>query len=174
MPKRATDRPTYPAAVASGTRGVQDAAPVVFAGEFRHAMDPKHRVTIPARWRRADDGGPSDEFFLLPSQDNDHLLGFPPAEFEAVSRRVHDNVAIPPRDKQIFIRRFYAKAQHCPLDRQGRLLIPEDLRRVAGLEDDLLLVGAHSRFEIWNSARWNRVEADDQATYRQVANLVGL
>ena len=150
------------------------AAPVVFAGEFRHTMDPKHRVTIPARWRRADAGGPPDEYFLLPSQENDYLQGFPPAEFEAVARRVSDNPAIPPRDKQIFIRRFYAKAQHCPLDRQGRLLVPDDLRRVAGLEDDLLLIGAHSRFEIWSPARWSRADADDQTTYRQVANLVGL
>ena len=105
-------------------------------------MDPKHRVTIPARWRRADVGGPADEYFLLPSQENDYLQGFPPAEFEAVARRVNDNPTVSPRDKQIFIRRFYAKAQHCPLDRQGRLLVPDELRQIAGLEDDLLLVGA--------------------------------
>ena len=150
------------------------AAPVVFAGEFRHAMDPKHRVTIPARWRRADAVGGADEYFLIPSQENDYLQGYPPAEFEAVARRVSENPVIPPRDKQIFIRGFYGKAQHCPLDRQGRLLVPDDLRRIAGLGDDLLLIGAHSRFEIWNPARWRQVDVDAQATYRQVANLVGL
>lgn len=147
------------------------AEPVVFAGEFRHAMDPKHRVTVPARWRRGDD---ADEFFVLPAQSNDHLLGFPPVEFEKVSRLVNDNPAISPRDKRVFIRQFYSKAQHCQIDKQGRLLIPADLRQIASLDSDLLLIGAYSRFEIWNPQRWNRVVEGDQATYEQVANLVGL
>lgn len=145
--------------------------PVVFAGEFRHSMDPKHRVTVPARWRRGDG---ADEFFLLPSQGNDHLLGFPPTEFEKVSRLVNENPAIPPRDRQIFIRQFYSKAQHCPMDKQGRLLVPDDLRRLAALEDELLLVGAYSRFEIWNPQRWSRVKENEEVTYQHVANLVGL
>ena len=174
MPVKPSDRPRRRDAGPGVAGAAGNGGAAVFAGEFRHTMDPKHRVTIPARWRRADAGGPPDEYFLLPSQESDYLQGFPPAEFEAVARRVNDNPTVSPRDKQIFIRRFYAKAQHCPLDRQGRLLVPDELRQIAGLEDDLLLVGAHSRFEIWNPARWTRVDADDQATYRQVANLVGL
>lgn len=156
---------------ASRRRSDDPADPVVFAGEFRHGMDPKHRVTVPARWRRGDE---ADEFFVLPAQSNDYLLGFPPVEFEKVSRLVNDNPAIPPRDKRIFIRQFYSKAQHCQLDKQGRLLIPDDLRQLAALESDLLLIGAYSRFEIWNPQRWSRVVEGDQATYQQVANLVGL
>ena len=171
--KPSAPRRAQPAPAADATGG-RAAAPVVFAGEFRHTMDPKHRVTIPARWRRAEVGGPPDEYFLLPSPKNDYLQAYPPVEFEAVKRQVSESLAVPAQDKQIFIRRFYAKAQHCPLDRQGRLLVPDDLRRIAGVDDELLLVGAHSRFEIWNPARWSRTDADDQAIYLQVAKLVGL
>ena len=45
-----------------------------YAGNFRHAMDSKHRVTIPSRWRQGD----ADAFFLLPSQDNQYLSVLPP------------------------------------------------------------------------------------------------
>ena len=142
----------------------------VFSGEFRHSMDTKHRVALPASWRQRSDS----EFFLIPSQEADHILGYAPREFEKVSQLVSENAAISPRDQRVFIRQFYSKAQLCSLDRQGRILIPGDLRKLAALEGELLLVGAFNRFEVWNPARWNDVTKGEQAIYAQVANIVGL
>jgi len=142
----------------------------VFAGEFQHSMDAKHRVALPSRWRQKSDG----EFFLIPSQDSDHLLGYPPDEFEKVSQLVSENPSISPRDQRVFIRHFYSKAQMCNVDRQGRLLIPGDLRKLAALDGELLLVGAFNRFEIWNPERWSKATAAEESIYAQVANIVGL
>ena len=142
----------------------------VFAGEFRHSLDVKHRVALPSRWRQKCDR----EFFLIPSQCSDHLLGYPPAEFEKVSQLVSENPSISPRDQRVFIRHFYSKAQMCSVDKQGRLLIPADLRKLATLDGELLFVGAFNRFEIWNPESWNRVTAEEETIYTQVANIVGL
>lgn len=133
-------------------------------------MDTKHRVALPSAWRQRHAG----DFFLIPSQSSDHLLGYPPREFEKVSQLVSENPAISPRDQRVFIRQFYSKAQLCSADRQGRILIPSDLRHLAALEGELLLVGAFNRFEIWNPARWNNVTKDEEAIYTQIANIVGL
>lgn len=143
----------------------------VFAGEFRHVMDSKHRVTIPAIWRQKDESG---GYFLLPASENDHIAAFPPQEFRKVGQQVTENAAISPRDRRIFIRQFYSKAQHCPLDKQGRLILPETLCKLAQLETDLFLVGADSRFEIWNPKQWSKITETEESTYRQVANFIGL
>ena len=142
----------------------------VFAGEFRHIMDPKHRLTFPARWRHAS----CEEFSLMPSQQNDHVLGPTVSGFEKVSRVVEEHDAISPRDQRAFLRRFYSKAQLCALDRQGRLLLPNDLRGIAGIESALVLVGAYNRFEVWNPERWSKMSETEQQVFSHVANLIGL
>ncbi len=157
-------------AIDNGPGAMDQSKHPIFAGEFRYTMDAKHRATLPASWRTRSDG----EFFLIPSQESDHLLGYTSSEFEKVSQLVCANPSISPRDQRIFIRQFYSKAQLCTVDRQGRLLIPEGFRRVASLDRDLLFVGAFNRFEIWNPDRWTTSTANEQSIYAQVANAVGL
>ena len=143
----------------------------IFSGEFRHAMDEKNRVTIPAVWRRATDG---EEFFSVPDQNSGFLVILPPGEFDRVGEQVNTNPSITPADRRIFIRQFYSRAKQCVTDRQGRILLPEDQRAALGLKDEVMLVGGHSRFEIWDPARWEQISKHETPTYQQVANLVGL
>jgi len=133
-------------------------------------MDSKHRVTIPARWRRADCG----EFFLVPGHEKNHLLGYPSAEFEKVSRLVEVNESIPARERQMFIRHFYSRAQLCPIDKQGRILLTDDLQKLADIESEIFLVGAFNRFEIWNPTNWLKASEDDQRVFSRVATMIGL
>lgn len=150
----------------SGTAAKQP----VFSGEFRHTMDNKHRVTIPARWRQ----GEQDEFFLIPSHNNQYLYALPPAEFENVNTKVQNDPNISPANKRVFARQYFSKAQHCVIDRQGRLLLPDDFCRLAGLDNEIMLAGAYSRFEIWNPERWSRARVDEETAYQDVAEQIGL
>ena len=65
-------------------------------------------------------------------------------------------------------------AQHAIADRQGRLVLPEELCRKIGLKDEVALVGNRGRFEIWNLQRWKRAHEEETATYQHVANVIGL
>ena len=145
--------------------------PAVYAGEFRHAVDAKHRVTIPSRWRTQGEG---EEFFAVPDPAGNFLMILPPREFDRVKTDVEANPAIAPADRRKFIRRFYALAQIVSVDKQGRVLLPEEHCRRLGLEGEVVLIGSHSRMEIWNSKRWAAATAEEDEVFRRVAGEVGL
>ena len=144
---------------------------IVYAGEFRHAVDTKHRVTVPSRWRAVGD---NEEFFAVPDPAGNFLMILPPQEFDRVKSDVEANPAIPPSDRRKFIRRFYALAQLVSVDKQGRILLPEEYCRRLGLEGEVVLIGSHSRMEIWNSQRWSDSTAAEEEVFRRVAGEVGL
>ena len=142
-----------------------------YAGTFRHSLDSKHRVTVPARWRVE---GEEAQFYLMPSPDGAFLYALPPAEFQKVYETINTDPRIPAPDRRRFARHFFSQAQHCVVDRQGRLLLPDEFCRQAGLETELVLVGTFDRFEIWNPARWDRTVTSETTTFQQVASLIGL
>lgn len=142
----------------------------IYAGEFRHSMDRKNRVTIPSRWRRQE----VEEFFTVPSPEETFLIVFPPAEFEAFNQRTMANDRISEQDKRTFFRLFNSRAQHCLSDKQGRIVLPEDQCQSVKLKTEVVLVGGHRRFEIWNPKTWEQVVEKESATYQHVANNLGL
>ena len=78
------------------------------------------------------------------------------------------------RDRRVFFRQLHARAQHGAADRQGRLVLPEELCKRVGLKGEVALVGGRGRFEIWNLPRWKRAHDEETPTYQHVANVVGL
>ncbi len=142
----------------------------IFSGEFRHALDPKNRITIPARWRKSD----SDEFFLVPDQTDSFLLVMPPDEFKKVPEMVAGHATVSNQEQRIFIRQFYSRSHNVASDKQGRLLLPEDHCKQVGLKQEVVLVGSLNRFEIWNSERWKKFQEKGKSTYQKVADLAGL
>ena len=142
----------------------------VYSGVYRHALDDKHRVTVPSRWRN----GESDQFYLLPSPDNVFISALPPAQFQKVNDDLMNNPKISPADRRRFARYYFSQAQHCVIDRQGRLLVPDDFCQLASLDGELLLAGAFDRFEIWNPRRWDVSRDTEAATFQQIANVLGV
>src|SRR5246127_3584581 len=107
-----------------------------YAGEFRHSIDHKNRITIPSRWRRDR----PEEFILLPEASHQFLLVMSPKEFAKTSSGAETNQSVSARDRRIFLRHLHARAQHAAADRQGRLVLPEELCRKSGLKDEGALV----------------------------------
>jgi MraZ protein len=143
---------------------------VIFAGDFRHVMDAKNRITIPARWRRSE----IDEFYTVPAPRGEFLRVIPPEQMKRISEEVKANPAISARDRSIFERGFYSRAQHVVTDRQGRILLADEHCQHVQLADEVILVGVDRWFEIWNPDRWEMISAAETPTYEQVAGLAGL
>jgi MraZ protein len=142
----------------------------LFAGEFRHSIDEKNRVTVPSRWRRDD----AEEFIILAEANHQFLVVMSPEEFSRMSSAAESDGTISARDRRVFLRHLHSRAQHGATDKQGRLVLPEELCRKVGLKGEVALVGGRGRFEIWNLQRWKRAHEEETATYQHVANVIGL
>ncbi len=142
----------------------------LYAGQFRHSIDEKNRVTVPSRWRRDK----AEELILLPEANHQFLLVMSPTEFARTSSAAESNENVSARDRRIFLRQLHSRAQHASADRQGRLVLPEELCRKIGLKGEVALVGSRGRFEIWNLQRWKRAHEEETPTYQHVASVIGL
>jgi transcriptional regulator MraZ len=141
-----------------------------YAGEFRHSIDEKNRITIPARWRRDR----AEDFIILPQASHQFLVVMSPEEFARMSASAESNPNVSARDRRIFLRHLHSRAQHGGADRQGRLVLPEELCQKVGLKGEVALVGGRGRFEIWNLQRWKRAHEEETSTYQHVASEIGL
>ncbi len=141
-----------------------------YAGEFRHFIDEKNRITIPARWRR----GSAEELIVLAEATHQFLLVMPPEEFSRMSAAAEADVSVSARDRRVFFRQLHARAQHATADKQGRLVLPVDLCQTLGLKNEVVLVGGRGRFEIWNLQKRKKAHEDETPTYQHVANVIGL
>lgn len=120
----------------------------MFTGEYRHSIDGKGRLAVPARFRADLEGG------AFVSRWIDGCLAiFPRDAWDDLASRV---ASLPVSDAgaRTFSRFIFSGAFEVDLDRQGRALVPAGLREFAGLESDVVVVGARDHIELWNPARW--------------------
>lgn len=141
----------------------------VYSGTFERSLDLKNRVTIPSRWLL----GEEQEFQVVPKPNEPYLLALPPQEFAAMEGRI-EALPISEAEKRRSIRMFYAAARPVTVDKQGRILLPEEMVTRASLGNEVVLVGSKSRFEIWQRQRWNEVEANTQPDFVNLADRIGL
>jgi MraZ protein len=142
----------------------------IFAGEYRHAMDAKNRVTIPSRWRTSD----VDEFFAIPNLEAGFLMVMPPSEFKRVAEKVENDESLGRVERRRFIRQFSSKAQHLTSDKQGRMVLPEEQCKLLKLQREVVLVGSYTRFEIWNPDNWRKTTESDAPGFNHVLERAGI
>jgi MraZ protein len=141
-----------------------------FAGEFRHSLDEKNRITIPRRWR----GDEGEEFIIVAETKQQCLVVLSPEEFARLSAQAESDPKISATEFRVFSRQLHARAEHGASDRHGRLVLPEALCQQVGLKGEVALVGGRGRFEIWNSQKRKRAHEEETPTYQHVANVIGL
>ena len=131
----------------------------MFRGQFEHSLDSKGRVSIPSRFREALSSN-YDERLIITNFD-DCLWAYPCAEWQKIEDRVAQLPQFKPEVKALQ-RVFISAATECPIDKQGRILIPQILRDYAGIERELVFVGMTRRVEIWSNTRWQGIFKSSQ------------
>lgn len=135
-------------------------------GEYRHTLDLKGRVIVPAKFR--EDLG--ERFYITKGLDG-CLFVLSEEEWRTLVNKL---MAMPTSKAAGIQRFFFAGAAQAEPDKQGRILIPPQLRGYAGLQKEIAFVGAASRAEIWDAQRWSRVNADlTQESLRSAMDELG-
>ncbi len=129
-------------------------------GEYNHTIDAKGRLIIPSKFR--DSLG--DEFVVTKGLDG-CLFVYDNKEWSAFEEKLK-SLPLTNKDARQFVRFFLAGATLAEVDKQGRILVPANLREFAGLAKEVVLVGVASRVEIWSKARW-----EDTASYDDVEEI---
>lgn len=140
----------------------------MFTGEYRHAIDVKGRVAVPARFRAELAGG------AFVSRWIDSCLAIHPRPaWDDLAARV---ASLPVTDAgaRTFSRFVFSGAFEVELDRQGRVLVPSNLREFAGVETEAVVVGARDHIELWQPARWADYSAAMNSPEVLAAHLQGL
>jgi transcriptional regulator MraZ len=132
----------------------------MFRGRYFNVMDDKGRITIPPRYRDILKGRQEQQ--LVVTNLDGYLIAFPASEWEIIEQKFSQNSDLRQAHRS-FIRFFVSGASECPLDRQGRILLPPNLREYAKLDKDVVLAGGIHCFEIWDRLHWEREMARIEA-----------
>ena len=123
-----------------------------FASSFLHALDPKKRLTIPAIWR-AEVGEPKS-LYVLPGLNDEKCLYVYPAREMARRLDKFRKISISDRKARLFARVLASSSDLVAWDSQGRIRVKDDLLAHARITDQVKLVGAWDRFELWSPSLW--------------------
>src|SRR3989344_3116680 len=148
---------------------VQNSKPLItmLLGEYQHSLDTKGRVAIPAKFRDKLSSGA----IITRGLDNS-LFVFANKEWQALAEKL---VALPlaQANSRAFARLMLAGASDVELDAQGRILIPDYLRKYADLKKQAVIAGLYNRVEIWDAARWEKYKQKTESASDEIAEKLG-
>jgi MraZ protein len=130
----------------------------MFLGEYRHSLDAKGRVILPAKHRSGIEGG------AFISKLDGCLAVYPPEEFNRVAEAMQEKQRRGHAERNA-VRLFMAGSAEIEPDRQGRIAIPANLREFADLQTEVVIAGVGARLELWNPERWERLQAEGEDTF---------
>ena len=146
-------------------------APKYYNSLYRHGVDEKRRVQIPAKWRPEE---PGTEFTLVlwpKGNEGPFLRVLPPKE---MAKLMQDIDAMPKgsSSKGILKRVIGSESVQVPLDKAGRICLPDGMAKAAGIDDQVVVVGALDRFEIWSPERYKMVADSDAIMVQEAFRLM--
>ena len=144
--------------------------PVEYYSRYEQRVDDKRRVQVPAKWRS------EEEVKLTMVVWHQHKAGacirvLPPHELTKALATIE---AMPNSEKKVLLKRFIgAESDQVTWDKAGRIVIPDNMAKAAGIDKDAVLAGVISYFEIWNPERYESVKAADITVANDAFNLLG-
>lgn len=136
---------------------------VIFKSKYNHTIDTKGRLIIPSRFRESL----GDKFVITKGLDG-CLFAYDNQEWMAFEEKLKA-LPLSKKENRQFARFFMSGAADVEVDKQGRILIPSDLRDFAGLDKDVVLAGVASRVEIWDKSRWDSLMEEDDENMEEIA-----
>ena len=138
----------------------------MFLGTYEPKLDDKGRVILPARFREDMEGG------IVLTRGQEHCIyAFPAQEFEQMTVELR-RAPLSSKQARDYIRVLLSGAYKEVPDKQGRITLPPDLRKYAGLDRELTVIGAGSRAEIWNSKAWNDYLSVQEDVFSETENEI--
>ena len=135
----------------------------MFMGEFRHNVDEKGRIIMPARFREE-----LGESFVITKGLDRCLFVYPQQEWQSLTARLKD-LPFTRSDARAFVRFFFSGAAECGCDSQGRTVVPSNLREYGQLDREAVIIGVGNRIEIWSDLAWDEFEESAEENYEETA-----
>lgn len=135
----------------------------MFIGEYQNSIDPKGRVIMPAKFR--------DELsykFIVTKGLDACLFVYSMEEWKVFEDKLK-SLPMASKDARAFVRYFFSSAVECETDKQGRLLIPQNLREHAKIEKELVTIGVNTRIEIWSKQEWDNYQDSEDLDESSIA-----
>jgi len=145
--------------------------PIYYNSLYRHGVDEKRRVQIPAKWRPSK---PGTEFTLIlwpKAKEGPCLRALPPKQMAALMRDID---AMPNSDpnKGVLKRFIGSESIQVALDKAGRICLPDAMTKEAGISNEAVMVGLLDRFEIWSPDHYEKVRASDAVMAQEAFKLM--
>ncbi|MEK7520403.1 MAG: division/cell wall cluster transcriptional repressor MraZ [Patescibacteria group bacterium] len=139
----------------------------MFIGEYKHSIDEKGRIAIPAKFRKALEKGA----VVTRGLDN-CLFVYPAKEWQEQAARIA-SLQIYKSDHRAFNRHMLSGAMELEVDKQGRAVIPDYLRKFAGITKKVVVAGLYNRIEVWNEDAWEKYKQATETESNAIAERMG-
>lgn len=140
----------------------------MFMGQFQHSLDKKGRLIIPSKFREM-----LGQSFVLTKGLDACLFVYPKDEWAVLEQKLK-TLPFTQKDARAFIRFFFAGAVEAEMDKQGRILVPPQLREHAHIDKDTVIIGVSNRVEIWSQEQWESYSAKAAVSYEDIAEKLDL
>lgn len=127
-------------------------------------------MTVPSRWRLGEKG----EFYALPDPVKPAIGLLLPGELQQLLDEAKTHPGMDGGKRRAFLRLYFSQAFPCPIDKQGRMVLPAEMCSKMGLEKEVVLVGTGTRIEVWSPECWEAERAESEAEFKSAADLLGL
>ena len=136
-------------------------------GEYKHNLDSKGRLAVPAKFREKLQSGA----ILTRGLDN-CLFVFAAKEWEVLVGKL---MALPiaQANSRAFVRLMLSGAMDVDLDSQGRILVPDYLRKYADIKKQAVVTGLYNRIEIWDDQKWQQYKQKTESASDEIAEKLG-
>ena len=126
----------------------------MFRGRYEHTMTKAGRVSIPSKFREVCRKKYSDETFIVTNFDH-YLIAYPLKEWSRLEEKL-SRISITDSKVISSVRYLMGNAVDCPVDNQGRILIPQSLRSYAEIDTEVVIVGMLAKIEFWSREVWDK------------------
>lgn len=139
----------------------------MFIGEYQHSIDEKGRLAVPIKFREQLAKGA----VVTRGLDNCLFL-YPQKDWEALADKL-SKLPISKANTRAFARLMLAGAMDCEIDGQGRIILPDYLRKYATIKKKVVVAGLYNRLEIWDELAWNKYKLSTEKRGGDIAEALG-
>ena len=139
----------------------------MFIGEYSHNLDDKGRLAIPAKFRAILKKGA-----VVTKGLDGCLFLYSKEQFEIIAKKFAA-LPISQAKARAFTRHMLAGAMDVEFDNQGRITLPEYLRKFSSLKKKIIVAGLYNHLEVWDENAWNKYKQESEKNSNVIAEELG-